>query len=31
MTNNEMKEEILYLLSFTETDTAIIVLVDDSD
>ena len=31
MTNNEMKEEILYLLSFTEADTAIIVLLDDSD
>ena len=30
MTNNEMKEEILYILSFTE-DTAIIVLLDDSD
>ena len=31
MTNNEMKEEILYILSFTEVDTAIIILVDDSD
>lgn len=31
MTNNEMKEEILYILSFIEVDTAIIVLVDDFD
>ena len=31
MTNNEMKEEILYILSFIEVDTAIIILVDDSD
>ena len=31
MTNNEMEEEVLYIFSFTEVDTAIIVLLDDSD
>ena len=25
-----MEEEVLYILSFTEVDTAIIVLVDDT-